>query len=309
MNEPAPRPAAHWLMNRPYLLLTLSSLFWAGNVVLGRFIAADFPPMALSFLRWGFACLLVLPFAWPHLRAEWPMIRKHLPVLTLLTLTGLAGYNAIAYLGLKYTEALNALLIQSSGPLIVALWSLVLLGIRLTWPQTIGIGISLLGVLTILTRGDPAALSSIHLNKGDLIFTIALIIFGLYSVMAVKRPAIHPLAFMAVTSGYATVLLIPAVIIEALSGLTPSLSMNNALTLAYVAIFPSILAYVFFNRGVELIGANRAASFFHLIPVFGSVLAIAFLGERPQLFHFAGYALVLTGVIVAARRTSAVAEA
>lgn len=309
MNEPAPRPAAHWLMNRPYLLLTLSSLFWAGNVVLGRFIAADFPPMALSFLRWGFACLLVLPFAWPHLRAEWPMIRKHLPVLTLLTLTGLAGYNAIAYLGLKYTEALNALLIQSSGPLIVALWSLVLLGIRLTWPQTIGIGISLLGVLTILTRGDPAALSSIHLNKGDLIFTIALIIFGLYSVMAVKRPAIHPLAFMAFTSGYATALLIPAVIIEALSGLTPSLSMNNALTLAYVAIFPSILAYVFFNRGVELIGANRAAPFFHLIPVFGSVLAIAFLGERPQLFHFAGYALVLTGVIVAARRTSAVAEA
>lgn len=309
MNEPAPRPAAHWLMNRPYLLLTLSSLFWAGNVVLGRFIAADFPPMALSFLRWGFACLLVLPFAWPHLRAEWPMIRKHLPVLTLLTLTGLAGYNAIAYLGLKYTEALNALLIQSSGPLIVALWSLVLLGIRLTWPQTIGIGISLLGVLTILTRGDPAALSSIHLNKGDLIFTIALIIFGLYSVMAVKRPAIHPLAFMAFTSGYATALLIPAVIIEALSGLTPSLSMNNALTLAYVAIFPSILAYVFFNRGVELIGANRAAPFFHLIPVFGSVLAIAFIGERPQLFHFAGYALVLTGVIVAARRTSAVAEA
>lgn len=261
--------------------------------------------MALSFLRWGFACLIVLPFAWPHLRAEWPLIRKHLPILTLLTLTGLAGYNAIAYLGLRYTEALNALLIQSSGPLIVALWSFVLLGIRLTWPQTIGIGISLVGVLTILSRGDPVALTSIHLNKGDLIFTTALIIFGLYSVLAVKRPAIHPLAFMGFTSGYATVLLIPAVIAEAASGKTPSLSVNNALTLAYVAIFPSILAYLFCNRGVELIGANRAAPFFHLIPVFGSVLAIAFLGERPQLFHFAGYALVLTGVVIAARRASA----
>ena len=296
-------------MNRPYLLLSLSSLFWAGNIVLGRFIAADFPPMALSFLRWAFACLIVLPFAWPHLRAEWPVLRKHLPILTLLTLTGLAGYNAIAYLGLRYTEALNALLIQSSGPLIVALWSFVLLGIRLTWPQTIGIGISLLGVLTILSRGDPVALTSIHLNKGDLIFTTALIIFGLYSVLAVKRPAIHPLTFMGFTSGYATVLLIPAVIAEAASGHTPSLSVNNALTLAYVAIFPSILAYLFFNRGVELIGANRAAPFFHLIPVFGSVLAIAFLGERPQLFHVAGYALVLTGVVIAARRTSAVAGA
>ena len=297
-------------MNRPYLLLSLSSLFWAGNIVLGRFIAADFPPMALSFLRWAFACLIVLPFAWPHMRAEWPVLRKHLPILTLLTLTGLAGYNAIAYLGLRYTEALNALLIQSSGPLIVALWSFVLLGIRLTWPQTIGIGISLLGVLTILSRGDPVALTSIHLNKGDLIFTTALIIFGLYSVLAVKRPAIHPLTFMGFTSGYATVLLIPAVIAEAASGHTPSLSVNNALTLAYVAIFPSILAYLFFNRGVELIGANRAAPFFHLIPVFGSVLAIAFLGERPQLFHVAGYALVLTGVVIAARRaSSAVAEA
>ena len=297
-------------MNRPYLLLSLSSLFWAGNIVLGRFIAADFPPMALSFMRWGFACLIVLPFAWPHLKAEWPVIRKHLPILTLLTLTGLAGYNAIAYLGLRYTEALNALLIQSSGPLIVALWSFVLLGIRLTWPQTIGIGISLVGVLTILSRGDPVALTSIHLNKGDLIFTTAMIIFGLYSVLAVKRPAIHPLAFMGFTSGYATVLLIPAVIAEAATGKTPSLSVNNALTLAYVAIFPSILAYLFFNRGVELIGANRAAPFFHLIPVFGSVLAIAFLGERPQLFHFAGYALVLTGVVIAARRaSSAVAEA
>ena len=297
-------------MNRPYLLLSLSSLFWAGNIVLGRFIAADFPPMALSFMRWGFACLIVMPFAWPHLKAEWPVIRKHLPILTLLTLTGLAGYNAIAYLGLRYTEALNALLIQSSGPLIVALWSFVLLGIRLTWPQTIGIGISLVGVLTILSRGDPVALTSIHLNKGDLIFTTALIIFGLYSVLAVKRPAIHPLAFMGFTSGYATVLLIPAVIAEAATGKTPSLSVNNALTLAYVAIFPSILAYLFFNRGVELIGANRAAPFFHLIPVFGSVLAIAFLGERPQLFHFAGYALVLTGVVIAARRaSSAVAEA
>ncbi|HBR44621.1 MAG TPA: EamA family transporter [Afipia sp.] len=309
MNDPAPRSATSWLMNRPYLLLSLSSLFWAGNIVLGRFIAADFPPMALSFLRWAFACLIVLPFAWPHLRAEWPGLRKHLPILTLLTLTGLAGYNAIAYLGLRYTEALNALLIQSSGPLIVALWSFVLLGIRLTWPQTIGIGISLLGVLTILSRGDPVALTSIHLNKGDLIFTTALIIFGLYSVLAVKRPAIHPLTFMGFTSGYATVLLIPAVIAEAASGHTPSLSVNNALTLAYVAIFPSILAYLFFNRGVELIGANRAAPFFHLIPVFGSVLAIAFLGERPQLFHVAGYALVLTGVVIAARRTSAVAEA
>ncbi|HEX7884114.1 MAG TPA: DMT family transporter [Afipia sp.] len=302
MNDPAQRSPASWLMNQPYLLLSLTSLFWAGNIVLGRFIAADFPPMALSFLRWGLACLIILPFAWRHLRTEWPVIRKHLPILTLLSLTGLAGYNAVAYLGLQSTEALNALLIQSAGPLFVALWSLALLGIRLTWPQTIGIGISLLGVLTILSRGHPATLAAIHLNKGDVIFLAAMVLFGIYSVLAMKRPAMHPLAFVAFTSGYGALLLIPAVIVEAASGHHPALTVNNALTLAYVAVFPSILSYLFFNRGVELIGANRAAPFFHLIPVFGSVLAITFLGERPQLFHFAGYALVLAGVIIAARK-------
>lgn len=305
MNDPAPRSPASWLMDKPYLLLSLASLFWAGNIVLGRFIAADFPPMALSVLRWGCACLMILPFAWPHLHADWPVIRRNLPLFTLLSLTGLAGYNAIAYLGLQSTQALNALLIQSSGPLFVALWSLVLLGIRLTWPQTIGICISLLGVLTILSRGHPEALAAIHLNKGDLLFTLGMIVFGVYSVLAMKRPAIHPLSFIAFASGYGTLLLLPALIVEVLSGHHPALSVDNALTLAYVAIFPSILSYLFFNRGVELIGANRAAPFFHLIPVFGSVMAIAFLGERPQLFHAIGYALVLAGVVIAARRASA----
>ena len=309
MSSTPPRTLLGWFSNQPYLLLSLTSLFWAGNIVLGRYVAGHVPPVTLSCVRWIGAFLLLLPFAWKPLRQDWPVIRRHVPLMLILALTGFAANTVLAYWGLQYTQALNALLIQSSGPLIVALWSFVLLGIRLTWPQTIGIGISLLGVLTILSRGDPVALTSIHLNKGDLIFTTALIIFGLYSVLAVKRPAIHPLTFMGFTSGYATVLLIPAVIAEAASGHTPSLSVNNALTLGYVAIFPSILAYLFFNRGVELIGANRAAPFFHLIPVFGSVLAIAFLGERPQLFHVAGYALVLTGVVIAARRTSAVAEA
>ncbi len=305
MNDPVPRSPASWLMDKPYLLLSLASLFWAGNIVLGRFIAADFPPMALSVLRWGCACLMILPFAWPHLHADWPVIRRNLPLFTLLSLTGLAGYNAIAYLGLQSTQALNALLIQSSGPLFVALWSLALLGIRLTWPQTIGICISLLGVLTILSRGHPEALAAIHLNKGDLLFTLGMIVFGVYSVLAMKRTAIHPLSFIAFASGYGTLLLLPALIVEVLSGHHPALSVDNALTLAYVAIFPSILSYLFFNRGVELIGANRAAPFFHLIPVFGSVMAIAFLGERPQLFHAIGYALVLAGVVIAARRASA----
>jgi drug/metabolite transporter (DMT)-like permease len=292
-------------MQRPYLLLSLCSLFWAGNIVLGRFVSSSFPPMALSFLRWGLACLITLPFAWRALRADWPVIGRSWPLLAFLSLTGLAGYNALAYLGLQSTQALNALLIQSSGPLFVALWSLILLGVRITWPQAAGIAISLAGVLTILSRGDPFALAAIHLNTGDLYFTLALIIFGLYSVLSTRRPRMNPVAFFCFTSGFGALLLVPAVAIEIASGKTPALTLNNGLALAYVAIFPSTLAYLFFNRGVEMIGANRAAPFFHLMPVFGSILAIIFLGERPQPFHGVGYALVLAGVFIAARRAAA----
>lgn len=305
MNAPAPRTDAPWLMQQPYLLLSLCSLFWAGNIVLGRFVSSSFPPMALSFLRWGLACLITLPFAWRSLRTDWPVVGKNLPLLAFLSLTGLAGYNALAYLGLQSTQALNALLIQSSGPLFVALWSLILLGVRITWSQAAGIVISLSGVLTILSRGDPFALASIHLNKGDLLFTLALIIFGIYSVLSTKRPSMNPTAFFCFTSGCGALLLIPAVAIEIASGQTPAVTIDNGLALAYVAIFPSTLAYLFFNRGVEMIGANHAAPFFHLMPVFGSILAIIFLGEQPQAFHFVGYALVLAGVFIAARRQSA----
>jgi drug/metabolite transporter (DMT)-like permease len=291
-----------WLANQPYLLLSLTSLFWAGNVVLGRFVAGHVPPIALATLRWGGAFFLILPLAWPHMKREWPVIRANLPMLTLLGVVGIGAYNTIAYIGLQYTSALNALLIQSAGPLFVALWSLLLFGTRLTWAQALGIVISLGGVLTILTRGDVETLSSVDFNKGDLIFGFALIIFCFYSALMPHRPNIHPLAFLGFTSGVGALANVPFAIWETLSGYPMSIDIETLLTLAYVIIFPSTLAYLCFNRGVELIGANRAAPFNHLIPVFGSALAIGFLGEQPKLFHLIGYGLVLSGIFIAARR-------
>ena len=302
--DPTPRslPLFGWLANQPYLLLSLTSLFWAGNVVLGRYVAGHVPPITLATLRWGGAFLLILPFAWPHLRREQQTIRAHLPMLVLLSVTGIGAYNTIAYIGLQYTSALNALLIQSSGPLFVAFWSLVLFRTRLTWAQALGIAISLLGVLTIIARGDPEALSAIDFNKGDLIFAGALMIFCIYSALMPYRPNLHALAFLGFTTGVGALVNVPFAIWEGLSGYTMSLDRETLLTLAYVVVFPSTLAYLCYNRGVELIGANRSAPFYHLIPVFGSVLAIGFLGEEPMLFHLAGYGLVLLGVFIAARK-------
>lgn len=291
-----------WLGQQPYLLLSLTSLFWAGNIIVGRHLAGVVPPFTLSFIRWGGATLLILPLAWRHLAADWPAIRKQLGLMVFLSITGIAVYNTLAYYGLQYTQALNALLLQSAGPLFVAVWSLLLLGVRLTWLQAFGIAISLVGVLTILTRGDLAALAAIRFNRGDVIFTSALAIFGMYSALSVKRPPIHNLSFLGFTVGFGALSLIPLVIWDVLYGPSIVVSTSSVLSLAYVVIFPSTLGYLCFNRGVQLIGANRAAPFFHLIPVFGAAMAIAFLGERPETFHLVGFALVLAGVFIAARK-------
>jgi drug/metabolite transporter (DMT)-like permease len=162
--------------------------------------------------------------------------------------------------------------------------------------------LSLTGVLVILLHGDLTTLKSIEFNKGDVIFTAALVIFGLYSVLSLKRPRIHGLSFVGFTFGAGALCLVPLLIWELVTRPVMQLDTANLLTLFYVAVFPSTLAYLCFNRGVQLIGANRAAPFFHVIPVFGAVMAIVFLGERPQLFHIIGFALVLTGVFVASRK-------
>jgi drug/metabolite transporter (DMT)-like permease len=294
-----------WLTNQPYLLLCIASLCWAGNAIVGRLAAGHIPPVTLSFMRWSLAFLIVLPMAWPHLKRDWTAIRSRLGMMIFLSVTGIAVFNTLQYWALEHTQALNTLLLQSAGPLIIAVWSLILLGVRLTLAQAFGIALSMTGVLVILLHGNLTALTSIEFNKGDIIFTVALVIFGIYSALMVKRPAIHSLSFGAFTFGCGAACLIPLLIWELLSRPVMQLNPANMLSLFYVAVFPSTIAYLCFNRGVQLIGANRAAPFFHVTPVFGSAMAMAFLGERPQLFHVIGFALVLSGVFIASRRASA----
>lgn len=303
---PASDPVG-WLTHQPYLLLSLTSLFWAGNIVLARYVAGHVPPMTLSCIRWVGAFVMLLPFAWPHLRRDWPALRARLPLIVVLSATGFAVNNALAYWALQYTTALNALLIQSSGPLFVALWSLTLFGVRLTWAQLAGIAISLAGVLTIILRGDFAALAGIQLNRGDVMLTGAMLAFGLYSALMPHRPKAHQLSLIACTTGGGALLLLPASIWEYSSGVRLEFDALTVVTLLYAMIFPSTLAYLCFNRGIALIGPNRAAPFFHLMPVFGSAMAILLLGEQPQLFHLVGYLLVLAGVVIASRQGSAAA--
>src|SRR5271170_5128662 len=205
-----PGSVGAWLFEQPYLLLSLTSLFWAGNTVLGRFIVGHVPPIMLSFIRWGGAFLILLPFAMRPLRRDWPAIRGHWGLMTLLALTGFSAYNTMAYYGLQYTTAINGLLLQSIGPLCVALWTFALFGDRLTPRQAGGICVSLTGVIVIICHGSLAALIGINFNRGDLWFIVALLIYGFYSAMLRRRPPMHPLSFLAAIMGIGALLLLPA---------------------------------------------------------------------------------------------------
>jgi drug/metabolite transporter (DMT)-like permease len=290
------------LFREAYLLLSLTSLFWSANVVIGRYIAGYIPPITVSVIRWGGAFLILLPFASRHLLRDWPLIRRHLGLLMLLALTGFSAYNTMAYYGLHFTTAINGLLLQSVSPLFVALWSFVLFRDRLSARQAAGICLSLAGVVVIVCHGSREILFALAFNQGDLWFVIALLIYAFYVAALRMRPAIHPLSFLTVGMVGGTVFLLPGMALEIAYAQPIMLDYVSAFSLVYLCVFPSTLGYLCLNRGIELVGANRAAPFIHLVPVFGSVLAIALLGERLQFFHAIGYMLVLAGITLATKR-------
>lgn len=291
----------HRINNAPYLLLTITALLWACNMVLGRFVAGHIPPITLACLRWAGATLILLPFSYRQVLGDWPIVRRNWLFLAVLSACGVSCYNAMSYYGLQYTQALNGLLVQSSSPLLIALWSLLLFRDRLSKGQIAGIVISLLGVVVIVSRGDIDVLLHLKPNVGDIWIIAALLIYAFYAANLRARPPMRSLSFLTVIMGMGALLLIPFALWEISQGHVIHFNRMTLSVLAFVMTAPSLIAYLAFNRGVELVGANRAAPFFHLMPVFGSALAILVLGEQLEWFHGVGYALVIAGIITATR--------
>lgn len=288
------------LYDRPYLLLTLTSLFWAGNAVVGRATVNIIPPVALAAIRWSLAFLILLPFVWSTIRAEMPVVRRHLRMLFVLSLTSVGAFNTLLYWSLLHTTAINATLMQSAGPLLIGLWSFVFFSEPLTRRQFGGILVSLVGIITIVSGGEASRLASLSLNIGDIAVLIAISIYAVYSALLRKRPPMTASSFAAVIFGMGALMLMPVAVAEYLTGarIAP-LGLGAIGALGYVTIFPSILAVLCYNRGVELIGANRSGPFLHLVPLFGAILAVIFLDERPGWHHAIGAVLVVGGVFIA----------
>lgn len=291
------------LFARPYLLLTLTALFWSGNMVVGRGVTDQVPPIALAFWRWVISLLCVLPFAWPHWRSQWPLLRTHWKPVVLLGILSVAGYNTFAYIALQYTTATNAAMLNSFIPIATIAVAFAWLGKRITVLEGLGVLVSLTGVLLIVAKGSLATLQTLQFNAGDLWMLVAVITWGLYTAGLQRRPpGVHPMLLLAAFIVVGLVVLAPFYIWEILAGRHITVSAGSISALLYIGIVPSFIGYVFYNAGVAAVGPNRAALFIHLMPVFGTLLAVMFLGERPHLYHFIGVGLIFGGIFLTMRR-------
>jgi len=289
-----------------FLLLALATLFWAGNWVLGRALREVFEPNALNFWRWLIAALALAPFAVARLRGRWGVIRRDAGLLLLLAFLGVALFQSLVYTGLKTTTAVNAVLLNSSTPAFMLLCSWAIEGERATRRQVAGMLISLAGILVILSRGDPASLARLELHPGDALILLAMPVWGVYSVLLKRRPPeLDGVAFLFVISVAGVALLLPAFAIEALVAPPHWPGAGGVAAALYVGLAASVGAFICWNRGVAIVGANAAGFTIHLLPAFGTLLAILFLGESFRPFHALGIATILAGVLVATRAAPA----
>lgn len=294
------RGLVHRLWATAPLLLVLATLFWSLNFVLGRAVIELIPPIALSFWRWTVAFLIVLSFAWPHLqRGDFASLRAQWKLVAALGFLGVATFNALVYYGLHTTTVTNAVLLQSTMPVLIALGSFLIFRESVQPRALLAVAVSLVGVAVIVARGEWSVLRSLSIAPGDAWILLAVMFYALYSVLLRRRPAVHPLSFLAGTFAFGSLMLLPVYLWEHLRVAAIHWDLPTLAAIAYVGIFPSLLAYLCFNRSVELIGANRAGQFVHLMPVFGSALAALFLGERLQGFHLMGAVLIAAGIALA----------
>lgn len=287
----------------PYLLLALASLFWAGNMVMGRGLRADLPPVALAFWRWVTAFFCVLPLALPHLKAQWPALRGAWKTVIFLGIFGVGCYNTLSYLAVQYTTATSATLLNSFLPVVTIALSFLFLGKRLSRPEGIGVLVSLAGVLILIGRGSVDTLLGLSLNVGDVWMLCAVLSWSIYTVGLQKRPqGVHPMLLLAALIVVGLIVMAPAYAWELSTGRTINLYAGSLAGILYAGVIAAFLGLVCFNAGVAAVGPSVGSLFIHLQPVFAAIMSALLLGELPQWFHYAGMALVLGGIFITMRK-------
>ena len=286
-------------------MMTITALCWTGNFIVGRWAADHVPPLTLAGLRWIGATLIMLALAWPYRHKDWPILRQHMPMMVMFGLTGAAIHNALQYVALNYTTATSASVINASGPILIALSCYLFFGDRVSLRQALGILSALCGVLVVISKGDPQVLAGLSLNIGDLAMLAAIAIASVYMAFMRRRPPVHALSFALGTFVVAALAMLPMMGMELALGARFVPTTGALLAIAYVAVVPSVIAYLCLNRGLELLGGTRAGVFLYLIPLFTAGTAVLLLGERPAAYHAAGLVLIVLGLWISTRQPPA----
>lgn len=281
-----------------YILLVLCVLFWSGNFVFGRLISNDISPIELSFYRWFFVLLILLPFILIHYRNLLIVLKKEYVILFVLGGLGIAGFNTFLYYGLQTTTATNALLINSSTPIFIIIFSVIIFKSSINKLQLFGVFLSTIGVIYLILKGELNHILDLYFTVGDLWIIAACIDWALYSVLLKYKPKeLNSLEFFSITTLIGTFILYLVFIYQSYSLEFSFLENKEVLySLAYIVIFPSILSFYFWNKATIEIGANKAGQFAHLMPIFGAILAYIFLKEKVQGYHLIGTIFIALGI-------------
>jgi drug/metabolite transporter (DMT)-like permease len=284
----------------PYWLLVLTTLFWAGNFNVGRAISEDVPPIGLSFWRWTVAFIILLPFAYGPMKRQWAALKQHFWITFVLSLFGVAAFNSLVYLALQTTTAINVAMIQSTCPILIIIISTMFWRTKTSLQQWLGVLVSLVGAGIILIRGDFAVLSNLDFKSGDLWMVAAAICWAIYTALLRKLPdALKGLPFLGYSMLIGIIMIFPFYLAESFAGRPMPISTTSFSGIAYVSIFASLLAFMFWNTATSKLGANNTGQFLHLIPVFGITIATLVLGETLEGFHIMGIVLVAIGLLLA----------
>lgn len=289
------------LSNNAYVLLALTTAMWGGNAVAGRFAVGEISPLSLVLFRWIGVVIIMVVVAGPEARRQWPTIKRHLPFIILMGMTGFTIFNSLFYLAAQQTTAINLGIVQGAIPVFVLMGAFAAYRTPVGGIQVLGVLITMVGVFTVTTQGSLERFLALEFNPGDIIMVTACFFYASYTVGLRKRPNIPGLALFTVFAIVAMLTSIPVVAYEVVAGDFFWPTTEGWLIALFVTIFPSCLAQIFFMRGVELIGPGRAGMFANLVPIYASLFSILLLGEAFKAYHAVALMLVLGGIFVAER--------
>ena len=290
-----------------YLFLVLATLCWSGNFIVGKFATVyEIPPLTLNVFRWISVWFILIPFTYKEIFENLPYIKKNWLVISFMGVITISTFNSVVYFALNYTQVINAVLMLSAIPAATIVLSSLMKIEETNIFQLLGLVLSIIGIGSIISNGDIQKIISLDFNKGDMWMLVCVITWSLYSTLLKKNNfKFSQFTLIQLMVSVGILFLIPQFFYEKSIGLELNLDKNFFLILIYVAIFPAIAAYYFWQKGIEIIGPNRASMFIQLMPLFSAVMAIIIFKEKFELYHFVGAIFILSGIYLSNKKVYA----